>query len=257
VIRNFPELKPNTSPGAAAIPFETGEWRLEIPPGPKGRYRLAQLDDYNRLPRRDFSWDPPFSLTLSARVSSSSISGTWGFGLWNDPFSLSLGLGGGTRRFPTLPNAAWFFFASPPNYLSLRDDLPAQGFLAQTFQSPSISASILALGSTGFPLLAWPWMARKFRTLLGRIIKEDSLDLSNDGTQWHAYTLEWRLDLVSFRVDGASVFETRVSPGGRLGLVVWIDNQYASFPPSGRLSYGSLSTLESAWLEIKSISIDH
>jgi hypothetical protein len=256
VIRNFPELKSKTSPGGAVIHFETGEWRLEIPPGPNGRYRLAQLDDYTRMPRRNFLWNPPFRLTLSARVSSSCISGTWGFGLWNDPFSLSLGLGGGTRRIPTLPNAAWFFFASSPNYLSLRDDLPAQGFLAQTFQSPSIPSPILALGSIGFPLLTWPWMARKFRALLSLIIKEDSWNLQNDVAQWHAYTLEWDLDQVSFRVDGDSVFETRISPGGCLGLVVWIDNQYASFPPSGRFSYGSLSTHESAWLEIKSISID-
>jgi hypothetical protein len=257
VTQNFPELKTKTSPGAAVIPIEPGKWRLEIPPGPKSRYRLAQLDDYTRLPRRDFLWEPPLSLTLSARASSSSISGTWGFGLWNDPFSLSLRLGGGTRRFPTLPNAAWFFFASPPNYLSLREDLPAKGFLAQTFQSPSIPASILAFGSIGFPLLAWPWMARKFRTLLSQIIKEDSCNILNDVAEWHTYTLEWNLDQVSFRVDGHSVFNTRINPRGRLGFVVWIDNQYASFLPSGRLSFGSLLTLESAWLEIKSVSIDH
>ena len=113
-------------------------WHLKIPAGPGESYRLAQLDDDDNLRRQHFLWSPPLHLKLRARTSSSEIPGTWGFGLWNDPFSLSLGIGGGTRRLPTLPNAAWFFFASPQNYLSFRSDKPAQGFLAQTFQSPKI-----------------------------------------------------------------------------------------------------------------------
>jgi hypothetical protein len=50
-------------------------------------------------------------------------------------------------RLPALPNTAWFFFASPPNYLSLRDDLPAQGALAAVFRSPRLPASLLVLGA--------------------------------------------------------------------------------------------------------------
>ena len=36
---------------------------------------------------------------------------------------------------PTVPQAAWFFWSSPASYLSFRDDLPANGMLAQTFRS--------------------------------------------------------------------------------------------------------------------------
>ena len=253
---------PRFTPGASATPLEAGAWRLEIPPGPQEKYCLAQLDDYANLPRKSFRWQPPLTLRLRARVSSPNIPGTWGFGLWNDPFSLSLGFGGGTRRFPALPNAAWFFFASPENYLSFRSDKPAQGFLAQSFCSPHIPALILALGGLGLPLMAWPWMARKLRSLLSQVIQEDSFSLSaetfqdsklleglKDVTQWHNYTLKWELNQTTFQVDD-HIFRTPITPNGPLGLVIWIDNQYAAFPPTGRLSYGTLSNPQTEWLEI-------
>ena len=241
--------------------FEAGACRLEIPPGLKGRYRLAQLDDYANLPRNSFPWKPPLTVSLRARVSALNIPGTWGFGLWNDPFSLSLGFGGGTRRFPALPNAAWFFFASLENYLSFRDDKPAQGFFAQTFRSPHIPTPLLAFGGLGLPLLAWPWLARRLRRLLSRIIQEDSQtfqDFKNleglDVTEWHAYTLKWELDRVTFGMDD-QIFETVTSPNGPLGLVLWIDNQFAAFPPDGRLAYGTLANPTSGWMEIQDLSV--
>jgi hypothetical protein len=127
-------LKERLAAGGSVNQTESSSWRLEIPAGPGGRYRLAQLDDYHDLPRRALLWRPPLRLSLKARASSEDIPGTWGFGLWNDPFGFAFLKGGGVR-LPVAPNAAWFFFASPPNYLSLRDDLPAQGGLAATFRS--------------------------------------------------------------------------------------------------------------------------
>jgi hypothetical protein len=231
-----------------------GSWRLEIPAGPKGSYRLAQLDDYARLPRPDFYHRPNLTLSLRARVSNAQIPGTWGFGFWNDPFSLSLGLGGGTRRFPVLPNAAWFFFASPQNYLSFRDDLPANGFLAQTFRSAKIPAPLLALGTLGFPLLLWPRLATRLRPIFRRIIKEDSFSLAVDVTQWHNYSLEWDREQVIFKV-ADQTFQTRITPKGPLGLVIWIDNQYAAFKSNGELAYGTLENIRSEWVEIEALLI--
>jgi hypothetical protein len=69
-----------------------GEQQLYIPPGPEGRYRLAQLDDYMDAPRAAFRWAPPLRLHMRARVSNGSIPGTWGFGFWNDPFSMGMGI---------------------------------------------------------------------------------------------------------------------------------------------------------------------
>jgi hypothetical protein len=39
-----------------------------------------------------------------------------------------------------------------------------------------------------------------------------------------------------------------------LGLVIWIDNQYAAFTPDGRLASGLLEGKEE-WLEIEGLEI--
>ena len=105
----------------ASVTSTENGWRLGIQKGDSSSYRDAQLDDYSQLPRHRF---PHRSLSLSLRAKTSSISpaGTWGFGLWNDPFGLSLGFGGSPFRLPALPNAVWFFYASPQNYLSFTDE---------------------------------------------------------------------------------------------------------------------------------------
>jgi len=38
--------------------------------------------------------------------------------------------------------------------------------------------------------------------------------------------------------------------------VLWIDNQFAAFPPSGRLGTGTLATLEPAWLELADLDVE-
>jgi len=250
-----PPFEIHATPGAEARPGPRRDcWRLEIPPGPQRSYRLAQLDDTTSRARNSFSWTPPLTLSLRARVSAPEIPGTWGFGLWNDPFSLSLGFGGGARRLPALPNAAWFFYASSHNYLSLRDDLPARGFLAQAFRSSNLPAPLLALASPALPLLAWPRLARQLRALLRRLICEDSFALAPDVTQWQRYSLEWRVDRVVFQA-GDQTFESGITPRSRLGLVIWVDNQYLAWPPTGKLSYGVLANPVSAWLEVDELSV--
>lgn len=124
--------------GAAVTEISPESWRLSLPEGKAGVYRWAQLDDYLHLDRSAFLWRSPVKLTVSARVLTAHVPGTWGFGFWNDPFSISAGIGGTCRRLPALPNCAWFFYASPDNYLALHDTHPAQGFLAATFSSPLI-----------------------------------------------------------------------------------------------------------------------
>ena len=231
-------------------------WRLRIPPGPGGRYRWAQLDDYSHLRRSAFRWAPPLRLNLRARVSHPDLPGTWGFGFWNDPFSVSMGLGGTARRLPVLPNAAWFFHASPPNYLALRDDHPAQGFLAATFASTHLPTPLLALAMPALPLLAWPLAARYLRRAARRLVREDGNVLPVDPTAWHTYGLEWLAESVRFAVDGQLHFETTEAPDPSMGLVLWIDNQYAAFPPTGRLRYGTLPNPEPRWLEVANIEVD-
>jgi len=250
----LPDLYPRNTPDSEVVALASDAWRLRIPSGPGASYRLAQLDDYSRLPRRRFLWRPPVCLEVHARVSDADLPGTWGFGLWNDPFTASLGLAGTARRLPALPQAAWFFYASPPNYLALHDTHPAQGLLAATFASQRIPAPVLAVLVPVLPLLAWPLTARWLRRVARRFVVEDAARLDFDPTQWHTYRLEWGVDAVTFFVDGESCFTTTVAPCGPLGLVLWIDNQYAAFRPDGRLRFGTLAN-ESAWLELADIAL--
>lgn len=249
-----PELKARSTPGAEITSDIPGYRRLTVPGGSSGRYRLAQLDDYSSHPRSRFPWQPPLRLELRARASDAGLPGTWGFGLWNDPFTASLGLKGTARRLPALPQTAWFFYASPPNHLAVHDTHPAQGFLAATFASRCVSPLLLIAGIPALPLLAWPVTARPLRRLTRRFVAEDAASLDVDPTQWHDYRLEWQADGVRFAVDGETRFTTTVAPRGPLGLVLWIDNQYAAFPPDGRLRFGTLANAP-AWLALADITV--
>jgi hypothetical protein len=255
-------MKARCTKHASVQPIQDG-WRLGIEAGDANTYRDAQLDDYFGLPRSRFPHRPstPLRLSLCARTSTRSAAGTWGFGLWNDPFGLSLGFGGSPFRLPALPNAAWFFYASPENYLSFKGGLgtgeksvrptrpPAvNGFMAQTFRSPMFHPLLIPAG------LALPFSRKATRKLLSKIVVEDSSTLSVDTTQWHSYRLEWSAKRVAWDVDEVRVFESPVSPNALrpLGLIIWIDNQYAAFTPEGRISFGVLESGEE-WLEVKDI----
>ena len=140
------DLKPRLSRDGSAEATPRG-WLLSIPSGSRSQYRLAQIDDHMSIPRREYPWHAPVTMQLEARVSAAALPGTWGFGFWNDPYGFSFGPGNGFLRLPALPNAAWFFFSSPANYLSFRDNTPGNGFLAQVFASPRLPSSAPARGS--------------------------------------------------------------------------------------------------------------
>jgi hypothetical protein len=278
----YTQLSPRFTPGSRVeqISSESSHYLLTIPSGKADEYRLAQLDDYATLAKRKFP-HRSLTLSLSARTSSDSIPGTWGFGLWNDPFGMSLGFGGRPFRVPALPNAVWFFGASKESYLSFRESRlewneertlrrrqlkdasttlrsaqrgVANGFLAQTFRAPRFHPLLIPAG------LSLPFSRKTMRRLLSRVIVEDAIELSRVDlpvalTGWHRYSLEWSPNRVSFEVDQVQVFESTVSPNPPLGLVIWIDNQYAAFTPEGRIGFGILENPEPAWLEVKDISI--
>jgi hypothetical protein len=224
--------------------------RLEIASGSNSRYRLAQLDDYSSRGKKDFLWKPPLTLSLHARASSSNIPGTWGFGLWNDPFGTWMGPGGMKRPFPALPNAVWFFHASQENYLSLRNDRPANGFMAAIFSSPKIPAILLLPSIIVAPLLLIRSTARWLRSKLRQVIEEDNVNIDIDVMEWHQYSFTWAKTTVRFWVDDQLELETRIVPDGPLGCVIWIDNQFASFTPDGRIKAGTLENPVPAWIEI-------
>jgi len=284
----YTKLTPRFTPGAGVEEISRGSaYRLSLSFGKADQYHLAQLDDYTQTPRNRFPLRFPLSLSLSARASSDSIAGTWGFGLWNDPFGLSLGFGGNPFRLPALPNALWFFGASKESYLSFKDASTtllgldpsekntrstrpevreaANGFIAQAFRSPKFHPRLILAG------LALPFSRKLTRRILGKVIDEDGIQLWDheaqhqtvgvqgqgvDPTQWHRYRLDWRERRVRFEVDDVQVFESRVSPRPPLGLVIWLDNQYAAFTPEGKIGLGVLENSEPAWLEIRDLEIE-
>ena len=241
------DLESKHTPNASVLPIENG-YRLTIPSGDKNSYKLAQLDDYAKFTRKQFPAHLPRTLSLRARASAESIPGTWGFGLWNDPFGLSIGYGGKPFHLPTLPNAIWFFHASQENYLSFGDK-PGNGFLAQAFRSP-----VLPLGRLAKVGAMLPFSRIKARALMSEIVEEDGVRLGVDVTEWHEYRFEWSQKRSAFWVDDALVLETSVVPRPPLGLVIWIDNQYAAWRPDGKLGFGILGN-DKAWLEVKEIEV--
>ena len=251
---HFKDLFQIASPDAQVQTLSEGHWRLSIPAGRAGSYRVAQLDDYHNLRRTDFNWQQPLSFSCEIRASGQDLPGTWGVGLWNDPFGFGIAQGA-VRLLPAFPNAAWFFFASEPNYLSFRDDVPAVGQLAGVFRSPKLPVwAFIPEGIVLAPLLLIPPAARWLRRLASNLIQEDAASLTLDPREWHHYQIDWGEDKVSFWVDGQTVFETDCLPNGPLGLVLWIDNQYAAWGPDGRLKYGTLQS-QSAWIEIRELKV--
>jgi hypothetical protein len=226
--------------------------RFANPPLDGTRYCNAQLDDYQRLPRRAFLHRPPLQLTVRARFSHEppTLRGTGGFGFWNDPF-LMTGL-----RTPALPRALWFFYAAPPADVRLAVETPGYGWKAAALDAATPeAAAVLPLAALAAPLMRrpdlyqrlWPFFARRFG------IAEQSLDVAL--TQWHTYTLIWEPHAATFAVDGAVVL-TAPAPRGPLGFVAWLDNQFLAVHPSGRIRWGLVAISEQQWLEIAALHLD-
>jgi hypothetical protein len=247
------ELSPRQKAGSTVTSTPNG-WKLQIPAGSKGTYRLAQLDDYTHIARSKFHWRPPLRVRLRARVSAPELPGTWGFGLWNDPFGISIGYGGTPRRLPSLPETAWFFYGSPPNSLALEDQLPGHGFFAGVFHSTLPGWSVMA-GLPALPLLTVRPLSRAMRRLASRFIREQAASIHTEVTSWQEYSIQWLREGLVFQGGGTTVLESSLDPFAPLGLVLWIDNQYASWSPQGEVRVGTLNNPE-AWLEIADLQVD-
>jgi hypothetical protein len=239
----------------AKVEKSSNGWRLQIPPGNKGKYSLAQLDNYARLSRNKFPVTRSAILSLKCRVSASSLPGTWGFGFWNDPFAVSFGLNGGIRRIPALPNAAWFFHASSENYITFTNDLPGNGFLTQIYQAPRIPSLLLTPGILGSPFLLYRPASRLLRRIASKLISQKSQSVELDVTEWHTYSLSIINQSTLFSIENKIIFQSDLFPHCPLGVVIWIDNQYASWTPDGKLGFGTISNNTSNWLEIKDIEL--
>ena len=232
-----------------------------IPSVEQGKYADAQIDDYTGLSRSQFPWRPPLCMQVRARStlpaatasdtseSKGILRGTAGFGFWNYPFSVR-------GDILMLPEAIWFFYASPPSNMILVPNLPGWGWKAQVVHSMRLGAVFdtvpMALTTmlgllTGETRPAARWMQR--------LAGASETMLTTDMTGWHTYTLEWRRSEARFEVDGKEVLRAPQPPTRPLGFVAWLDNQYAVATPRGQLRFGTVSS-GPQWLELDSVKID-
>ena len=250
-----------TCTGGGKVYLENTTLRMAFDSARQGVYTDAQIDDYGHLKRSDFPWRPPLRLNVVARSSlpaaslrnyyedTVTLQGTAGFGFWNYPFSVK-------GDILMLPEAVWFFYASPPSNMALVPGIPGWGWKAQvvhSLQAGSLVASVplaatIALGVlSGNTRSAARWMQKVSGAC------EALLPVEMD--EWHTYTLEWQHKEALFWVDDRLILRSPKPPSRPLGFVAWLDNQYAIATPRGALRFGTV-TSGSQWLELESIKIE-
>ena len=186
-----------------------------LPAIPTGQYADAQIDDYGKLARSAFPWRAPLRMEVRARSSLPAatiatasddlrvLRGTAGCGFWNYPFSVR-------GDILMLPEAIWFFYASPPSNMALVPDVPGWGWKAQVIHAMRPQALLAALPL----LLTTGWGRLTHHTTpaahwLQRVSGASEYLLPTTMTTWHTYTLEWQPGVAHIRVDDTPVLILR------------------------------------------------
>lgn len=247
--------------GDGKLDCENFKLRMAFESARQGQYTDAQIDDYGNLPRSDFPWQPPLRMEVIARSSlpaaihrnddesTGTLRGTAGFGFWNYPFSVK-------GDILMLPEAIWFFYASPPSNMALVPGIPGWGWKAQvvhSMQASSLAATIPLAATIAFGLLTGK--TRTAARWMQKVSGACEAILPIEMTEWHTYTLEWRRKEAHFWVDDRLVLRSPHSPTRPLGFVAWLDNQYAIATPRGVLRFGTISS-GPQWLELESVKIE-
>ncbi len=250
--------------GSGSLSTADSVLRMNLEPTAQGQYADAQIDDYGQRARSDFPWQPPLRMEVRARSSLPAaaadgrtdkvvegvqlLQGTAGFGFWNYPFSVR-------GDVLMLPEAVWFFYASPPSNMALVPGIAGYGWKAQVIHAMRPGAFLAAVPTalaTGWGHLSKDTQpaARWMQRLSGA---QEAL-LPVEMTDWHTYTLEWRVANARFWVDGTQVLYAQDPPERALGFVAWLDNQYAIATPRGVLRFGAVAC-DTQRFEIDSIRI--
>jgi hypothetical protein len=232
-----------------------GRAALTVPVTPPRRYADAQLDSYHGtvkglLRRPVLDCRPPLRLSLRARASHPAPLGTLGFGFWNEPFSLTGGVMGA-------PKVLWFFHASRPSNMALVDGVPGWGWKAATLDAGRWPGLLLAPAALGAILLTrLPGLGRPIMKLARRFVKAHEAMLSDVALHhWHDYEILWLPREARFSVDGVLRLVSPAPPPAPLGLVIWLDNQYAITSAEGKFGFGLLPLPEPQILEIESLTL--
>lgn len=238
---------PRHSGGGGMIATEAG-LRLIQPAGDARSYRNAQIDDYGRQGGVRFRRQAPLTLSLRARFSHPAgvLVGTAGFGFWNYPSALP----------PALPQAVWFFYASPPSDMALALGVPGHGWKAAVIDAGRPQAlSLLPLAPIAVPLLRSPALHRRIWPRIQRAVAVAEAPLETAMEQWHDYRIAWERRACYLYVDDQLVLAQNPAPRGPLCFVAWVDNQYLVVTPQGRFGWGLRETPAAQWLEIAGVQL--
>jgi hypothetical protein len=246
--------------GSAVLSLADSSLRMTLSPTVQGTYADAQIDDYGKLARANFPWRPPLRMEVRARSSlpvaqttdiggsNNTLRGTAGFGFWNYPFSVR-------GDVLMLPEAVWFFYASPPSNMALVPGIRGWGWKAQVVHSMRPGA-LFAMLPTAITTV-WGRITHDSSPAaywLQRLSGTSEVLLDADITVWHVYTLEWHATRAIFLVDDVEVLRVPHPPTRPLGFVAWLDNQYAIATPQGILRFGTV-TCDEQWVEMDSVNI--
>src|SRR5215470_11540751 len=247
--------------GGATLQISDSVLHMAFESAEQGQYTDTQIDDCTSWARSDFPWRPPLRMEVRARSSlpaatlnstnesNTILRGTAGFGLWNYPFSIR-------GDILMLPEAIWFFYASPPSNMALVPGVPGWGWKAQvvhTMRPGALAAAFPLTLTTAFGLLTNE--TRPAARWLQRLAGACEALLEVEMTGWHDYTLEWRPGEASFWVDDKLVLRTPQPPTRSLGFVAWLDNQYAVATPRGALRFGTVAS-GPQWFELDMVKIE-
>jgi len=247
--------------GGGKLYVENSVLRMAFDSAQQGQYTDAQIDDYDNMPRANYPWRPPLRMQVNARSSQPAatlsstgedtdfLRGTAGFGFWNYPFSIR-------GDILMLPEAIWFFYASPPSNIALVQGVRGWGWKAQVVHSMrpgSLAATVPLAATIAFGLLTGE--TRPAAHWMQKVSGACEALLPVEMTEWHRYTLEWQRNGASFWVDDTLVLHSPHSPTRPLGFVAWLDNQYALATPRGVLRFGTISS-GPQWLEMDSVKIE-
>ncbi len=235
--------------GSGSLSTADSVLRMSISSTRQGEYADAQIDDYGQRARSDFPWRPPLRMEVRARsslpaaiasgstnsVAGEQLQGTAGFGFWNYPFSVR-------GDILMLPEAVWFFYASPPSNMALVPGVAGYGWKAQVIHAMRPGALLAAVPTA--LATGWGYLSNDIQPAAHWIQKlsgaQEAL-LPVEMTTWHSYALEWRAGSARFWVDGSQVLHTQHPPQRALGFVAWLDNQYAVATPRGVLRFGAVA----------------
>jgi hypothetical protein len=218
----------------------------------KQGYSNAQIYDYANRPRAALPCTPPIRLDVRARFSHSAddLRGTAGFGFWNQPIMPG-------QAIPRLPRNVWFFFGSRPSNMAFAYGVPGFGWKAATLDTTRLPFLLLApTAPIGVLLMRIPALYRTLYPVAQWAIGAREKLVEVDMREWHSYRIEWLPSVANFYVDGALLFRSMTPPRGPLGLVVWLDNQYAVVTPQGNLAFGLLPLDQTQWMEIDQFTVE-